>query len=254
MSEHPARQGRRTSRSPLTWVVLAAVALLVALVVGNLAQSRAQASHLVPQSAAMEDALGVRFSRVAVVGDGGLLTVSYVVLDAEKATRFQSDSTHPPVLRSEARDGSTRRVSIMKQGHRPAGRADLLPRLREHRRGAPGRTSRSRSSTAACGCATSRCCDAGGAGRRPATPTRAVARALAGWCCCSSRCWWPWSSARPPRPQAHAFLAGSNPADGRSSQRPPGSCGSTSASRSCCSATRIDIVDAAGTAPSPRPG
>jgi hypothetical protein len=65
----------------------------------------------------MEDALGVRFSRVAVVGDGGLLTVSYVVLDAEKATRFQSDSTHPPVLRSEAREGSTRRVSLMKQGH-----------------------------------------------------------------------------------------------------------------------------------------
>ena len=93
------------------------MALLVALVVGNLAQSRAQASHLVPQSAAMENALGVRFSRVAVVGDGGLVTVSYVVLDAEKATRFQSDTTHPPVLRSEARDGGTRRVSLMKQGH-----------------------------------------------------------------------------------------------------------------------------------------
>ena len=117
MSDHPAPQRRRTSRSPLTWVVLAAVALLLALVVGNLAQSRAQASHLVPQSSAMENALGVRFSRVAVVGDGGLLTVSYVVLDAEKATRFQSDTTHPPVLHSEARDGSTRRVSLMKQGH-----------------------------------------------------------------------------------------------------------------------------------------
>jgi hypothetical protein len=117
MSEHPARPSRRTSHTPLAWVVLAAVALLVALVVGNLAQSRAQASHLVPQSAAMENALGVRFSRVAVVGDGGLLTVSYVVLDAEKATRFQSDTTHPPVLHSEARDAATWRVSLMKQGH-----------------------------------------------------------------------------------------------------------------------------------------
>jgi hypothetical protein len=93
------------------------MALLVALVVGNLTQSRAQAGHLVPQSAAMENALGVRFSRIAVVGDGGLVTVSYVVLDAEKATRFQSDTIHPPVLRSEARDGATRRVSLMKQGH-----------------------------------------------------------------------------------------------------------------------------------------
>jgi hypothetical protein len=117
MSDQPARHSRRTPRSPLTWVVLAAVALLLALVVGNLVQSRAQASHLVPQSAAMENALGVRFSRVAVVGDGGLLTVSYVVLDAEKATRFQSDTTHPPVLHSEARAASTRRVSLMKQGH-----------------------------------------------------------------------------------------------------------------------------------------
>jgi hypothetical protein len=56
-------------------------------------------------------------SRVAVVGDGGLVTLSYVVLDVDKASRFQADTKHPPVLRSEARDGSTSRVSIMRQGH-----------------------------------------------------------------------------------------------------------------------------------------
>ena len=39
----------------------------------------------------MEDALGIRISRVAVVGDGGLITMSYVVLDAEKAAKFQLD-------------------------------------------------------------------------------------------------------------------------------------------------------------------
>jgi hypothetical protein len=71
----------------------------------------------VPQSSAMETTLGVRFSRVAVVGDGGLVTLSYVVLDVDKAARFQSDTKHPPTLRSEARDGSTSRVSIMRQGH-----------------------------------------------------------------------------------------------------------------------------------------
>lgn len=70
-----------------------------------------------PQNAAMEAQLGVRFSRVAVVGDGGLITVNYVVLDSEKASRFQSDTAHPPVLVSEARDGKTARVSVMKQGH-----------------------------------------------------------------------------------------------------------------------------------------
>jgi len=98
-------------------VVIAVLALLVALIVGNLIQSRAQANPTVPQNAAMEKALGVRFSRVAVVADGGLVTVSYVVLDPEKASRFQLDGAHPPVLHSEARALSTKRVSLMKQGH-----------------------------------------------------------------------------------------------------------------------------------------
>jgi hypothetical protein len=54
---------------------------------------------------------------VAVVGDGGLITLTYVVLDAEKATRFQAGTTDPPVLRSESRTGGTSRVSLMRQGH-----------------------------------------------------------------------------------------------------------------------------------------
>ena len=70
-----------------------------------------------PQSAAMEDQLGIRFSRVAVVADEGLITVTYVVLDSEKAGRFQSDVAHPPALVSESRQGQTTRVSLMKQGH-----------------------------------------------------------------------------------------------------------------------------------------
>ena len=53
----------------------------------------------------MENALGVRFSRVAVVGDGGLLTVSYVVLDAERAPG--SSPTHPPA--GAAQRGARRR-------------------------------------------------------------------------------------------------------------------------------------------------
>jgi len=101
----------------LRWAIIALLAILVAFIVGNLAQSRAQASGSMPQDAAMEKALGVRFSRVAVVADGGLVTVSYVVLDPEKASRFQLDGAHPPVLHSEARGLSTSRVSLMKQGH-----------------------------------------------------------------------------------------------------------------------------------------
>lgn len=117
MSQQTLAGVRRTSRRPLRWAVIAVLAVLVAIIVSNLAQSRAQASRPVPQSAAMEKALGVRFSRVVVVADGGLITVSYVVLDPEKASRFQLDGANPPVLHSEARGLSTTRVSLMKQGH-----------------------------------------------------------------------------------------------------------------------------------------
>ena len=117
MSVHNVAPIERGSRPLARWVVLAILAVLMALIISNLVQSRALASHAVPQNAAMEKALGVRFSRVAVVADGGLITVSYVVLDPEKASRFQLDSAHPPVLHSEARGLSTQRVSLMKQGH-----------------------------------------------------------------------------------------------------------------------------------------
>lgn len=110
----------RRRRAPL-WARIAALALVLlpaGYVAHNLVGGRAEASlRSMPQSSAMEDRLGVRFSRVAVVGDGGLITLSYVVLDSEKASRFQSDIAHPPTLVSEARNASTRRVSVMKQGH-----------------------------------------------------------------------------------------------------------------------------------------
>ena len=112
----------RTSRDARTKTALAVVAVLVVAVLGLLGARALRAGNddpgrPVPQSAEMETALGVRMSRVAVVGDGGLVTLSYVVLDVDKASRFQADTKHPPVLRSEARDGSTSRVSIMRQGH-----------------------------------------------------------------------------------------------------------------------------------------
>ncbi len=109
---------RLISRRLLAVLVAVVIVVLGGLVVRNVAFAKTSAkSYQVPQSAAMEDELGVRFSRVAVVGDGGLITLTYVVLDSEKATRFQSDVANPPVLTSESRDGGTRRVSLMKQGH-----------------------------------------------------------------------------------------------------------------------------------------
>jgi len=102
------------------WVNLALVAVLLAtavIVVVRLGSHAEARPGPVPRSASVEQLTGVRVSRVAVVGDGGLVTVFYVVLDQEKATRFQSDRDHPPVLRSEARNGGTRRASIMRAGH-----------------------------------------------------------------------------------------------------------------------------------------
>ncbi len=98
-------------------IALLIVALLGVVVVHNLSVRTAQADPVVPTSAAMEDALGVRFSRVAVVGDGGLVDVSYLVLDAEKASRFQARTADPPVLANVTSGRSTKRVSLMKQGH-----------------------------------------------------------------------------------------------------------------------------------------
>lgn len=101
-------------------VVLGAVlalALVAGLLVGLKVWSAGRDPGAFPQSAAVEQQYGVRFSRIAVVGDGGLITLTYVVLDSEKASRFQSDVQHPPELLSEARDGGTKRISVMKQGH-----------------------------------------------------------------------------------------------------------------------------------------
>ncbi|WP_112237314.1 hypothetical protein [Kribbella monticola] len=106
----PGRWARR--------IVIVATVLVVGLAAGGYAIAKGSSgSTEFPQSAAIEAQYGVRFSRIAVVGDGGLVTLTYVVLDSERATRFQSDVQHPPELRSEKRDGGTKRVSVMKQGH-----------------------------------------------------------------------------------------------------------------------------------------
>lgn len=107
------------------WLAAVVVLILAAAVAtGGIALRRhlAAPSHVaagrtVPQSAAMENLTGVRFSQVSVVADGGLITLSYVVLDSEKATVFQSNTAHPPVLTSESSKLSTSKVALMKQGH-----------------------------------------------------------------------------------------------------------------------------------------
>lgn len=107
----------RDSRLVTRLLAFALVAVALAVLGHNLSARYASGAPVAPTSTAMEKATGVRFDRIAVVGDGGLLEVSYTVLDADKATRFQSDQAHLPVLTNETSGASTKRVALMKQGH-----------------------------------------------------------------------------------------------------------------------------------------
>lgn len=73
--------------------------------------------YVVPQSAAIEATWGIRFDQVDLVGDGGLVELGYIVLDSEKASTFQSDTLHPPLLHSEKRNATVHISALMKQGH-----------------------------------------------------------------------------------------------------------------------------------------
>ncbi len=110
--------GARTRPSGGAVVLIGLVVALLLYIGGNLRHvDPVTPSTPFPHSAELERATGVQFSRVAVVGDGGLVMVEYVVQDVEKAKAFQYDRTHVPTLTSQSRPLSTSRVSIMKPGH-----------------------------------------------------------------------------------------------------------------------------------------
>lgn len=121
-TEPPSTRDARSPRLSRVRLLILSVVLALALFAGGGFAARALLGRdgdpaAVPQSSQMESSYGVRFTRLAVVGDGGLLVLSYVVTDAEKAQRLQGDRDHPPALASEARDGGTKRVSLMRTGH-----------------------------------------------------------------------------------------------------------------------------------------
>jgi hypothetical protein len=96
---------------------LLAAGLVAALAVRLAGIADASPHYDVPQDAQMEASLGVRFSQAAVVADGGLVEIRYVVLDVQKASAFQNDTKHPPTLRNEGSGKTTWRAALMKQGH-----------------------------------------------------------------------------------------------------------------------------------------
>jgi hypothetical protein len=98
-------------------VVLLALALVAAVVWRFGAIADASPKYDVPHNGQMEGALGVRFTQAAVVGDGGIVELRYMVLDTQKGSAFQNDTKHPPVLRSERNGKVAWRAALMKQGH-----------------------------------------------------------------------------------------------------------------------------------------
>jgi len=111
----PRSVGVKVLLIAITTVLLAGTA--VAVRAATASKHSDNPNRAVPVNTGMQQRLGVRFTRAAVVADGGLITLSYVVLDSDKATLFQSDRAHPPTLTSESRPLSTAKVSLMKQGH-----------------------------------------------------------------------------------------------------------------------------------------
>jgi hypothetical protein len=98
-------------------IVLLAASLVTAVTIRFVGNAQAAPRYDVPHDGQMEAALGIRFSQAAVVGDGGLVELRYIVLDTQKASAFQNDTKHPPTLRSERGGKTVWRPALMKQGH-----------------------------------------------------------------------------------------------------------------------------------------
>jgi hypothetical protein len=76
----------------------------------------------VPVNSRFEAATGIRITRIAVVGDGGLVDVRFIVLDPQKAHSFIGDSDHttngrsklpPPTMRNAKRQALLAQVASM---------------------------------------------------------------------------------------------------------------------------------------------
>ena len=90
----------RLALGSLAVLAAAAAAMLVYEVTRSSAGRQPQHPPVVSQ-AGMEAKVGVRVTRVAVSGDGGLLDLRYQVVDADKAISIHEKGALPPLLVDE---------------------------------------------------------------------------------------------------------------------------------------------------------
>jgi hypothetical protein len=122
MSTADAQSGRsKASTRRKLGLTLMAATLAVAAGVGATglvhAATSAQRRPTVPHDSEVEGKAGIRVTRVALVGDGGLLDVRYIVLDPSLATKWTGNTDHPPVMKNERTHDSFDRVAAMRDGH-----------------------------------------------------------------------------------------------------------------------------------------
>ncbi|MBM0240053.1 hypothetical protein JNW88_28355 [Micromonospora sp. ATA32] len=111
----PFRFPRRRAGQAL--ILLLTVTLVAVSIVRFGGYASAKTNYTIPHDGQLEATLGVRFTQAAVVADGGLVELRYVVLDTQKASAFQNDTKHPPRLRNERSGKLAWRAALMKQGH-----------------------------------------------------------------------------------------------------------------------------------------
>jgi len=109
-------------------VTLMTGALLAGGVLANQAASAAGGNAPVPISRQVESASGIRVLAAHVVGSGGIVELTYQVLDPTKAGIVEGDVAKTPKLIKQGSGDTLQNTAAMRHGHtmRPAGTYFLL--------------------------------------------------------------------------------------------------------------------------------
>lgn len=103
-------------------------AIFAGSVIANQSANAVGSTSPVPVSRTVEAATGIRVLAAHVVGSGGIVELTYQILDQEKASIVEGDVTRTPLLRSQSNGHTLQDTAAMRHGHtlRPAGTYFLL--------------------------------------------------------------------------------------------------------------------------------